>query len=102
MLKARTPDLPGYKWTYLRLNEDGSPAAGVFDGWPRAARELRVLDPCMGSGHFLVFALPILARMRMEEEGLSLKEALAAVLKENLFGLEIDRAAPRLRLSTWH
>ena len=50
-----------------------------------------MLDPCMGSGHFLVFALPILARMRMEEEGLSLKEASRAVLKENLFGLELDR-----------
>jgi hypothetical protein len=63
--------LPGYAWTYLRLNDDGSPAAGAFDGWPRTAKELRVLDPCMGSGHFLVFALPILARMRMEEESLT-------------------------------
>jgi hypothetical protein len=98
--------LPGYPWTYLRLNEDGSPAAGSYDGWPRAARDLRVLDPSMGSGHFLVFALPILARMRMEEEGLSLKSALAAVLQENLFGLEIDArcaqiAAFNLALAAW-
>jgi hypothetical protein len=98
--------LPGYTWTYLRVNEDGSPAAGSFDGWPRAARDLRVLDPCMGSGHFLVFALPILARMRMAEEGLSLKDALSAVLKENLFGLEIDArcaqiAAFNLALAAW-
>jgi hypothetical protein len=98
--------LPGYPWTYLRLNEDGSPAAGSYDGWPRAARDLRVLDPSMGSGHFLVFALPILARMRMEEEGLSLKDGLAAVLKENLFGLEIDArcaqiAAFNLALAAW-
>ena len=66
----------------------------------------RVLDPCMGSGHFLVFALRILARMRMEEEGLSLKESLSAVLKENLFGLEIDPrcsqiAAFNLALAAW-
>jgi len=98
--------LPGYQWTYLRLNEDGSPAAGSYEGWPRAARDLRVLDPSMGSGHFLVFALPILARMRMEEEGLSLKDGLAAVLKENLFGLEIDArcaqiAAFNLALAAW-
>src|SRR5579883_330199 len=104
--EGKDPALPGYQWTYLRLNDDGSPVAGSFDGWPRAARDLRVLDPCMGSGHFLVFALPILARMRMEEEGLSLKEALAAVLKENLFGLEIDPrcaqiAAFNLALTTW-
>jgi hypothetical protein len=104
--EGKDPALPGYTWTYLRLNEDGTPAAGTFDGWPRAARELRVLDPCMGSGHFLVFALPILARMRMEEERLSLKDALYAVLKDNLFGLEIDArcaqiAAFNLALAAW-
>jgi len=104
--EGKDPALPGYQWTYLRLNEDGSPAAGSYDGWPRAACDLRVLDPCMGSGHFLVFALPILARMRMEEEGFSLKEALAAVLKDNLFGLEIDArcaqiAAFSLALAAW-
>src|SRR5579883_531075 len=104
--EGKNPALPGYQWTYLRLNEDGSPAAGSYDGWPRAACDLRVLDPCMGSGHFLVFALPILARMRMEEEGFSLKEALAAVLKDNLFGLEIDArcaqiAAFSLALAAW-
>lgn len=98
--------LRGYEWTYLRLNDDGSPAAGAFDGWPRTARELRVLDPSMGSGHFLVFALPILARMRMEEEGCSLQEALVAALNENLFGLEIDArcaqiAAFNLALAAW-
>ena len=38
------------------LNEDGSPAAGVFEGWPTMVKQLRVLDPCMGSGHFPVFA----------------------------------------------
>ena len=104
--EGKDPALPGYSFTYLRLNEDGSPAAGSFDGWPRTTKELRVLDPSMGSGHFLVFALPILARMRMEEEGLELKDALSVVLKDNLFGLEIDErcaqiAAFNLALATW-
>ncbi|MEB2363920.1 MAG: hypothetical protein OZ929_21480 [Bryobacterales bacterium] len=98
--------LPGYEWTYLRLNDDGSPAAGSFDGWPRAARDLKVLDPCMGSGHFLVFALPIIARMRMEEEGLSLRDGTTAVLRDNLCGLELDArcaqiAAFNLALAAW-
>jgi hypothetical protein len=100
------PDLPGYTWTYLRLNEDGSPSAGTFDGWPKSAKELRVLDPCMGSGHFLTFAVPILARMRVAEEGSSLCEAVAAVLRDNLFGLELDPrcsqiAAFNLALTAW-
>jgi hypothetical protein len=50
--EENNPILPGYDWTYLRLNDDGSPVAGGFDAWPRAARDLRVLYPSMGSGHF--------------------------------------------------
>jgi hypothetical protein len=99
-------ELPGYEWTYLRLNEDGTPVAGSFDSWPKAAQELRVFDPCMGSGHFLTFALPILARMRSIEEGTSLRDAIRAVLRENLFGLELDPrcseiAAFNLALTAW-
>jgi hypothetical protein len=104
--EGKEPALPGYQWKYLRLNDDGSPAAGAFDGWPRVARDLHVLDPCMGSGHFLTFALPILARMRMEEEGLALQDALATVLRDNLLGLELDVrcshiAAFNLALTAW-
>jgi len=55
------------EWTYLRfVREDGKPwrpAAGTFEGWPKAAKHITLLDPCMGSGHFLVFALPMLAAM---------------------------------------
>jgi hypothetical protein len=102
----QVPKLPGYDWTYLRLNEDGTPAAGSFSGWPRAAKEVTVLGPCMGSGHFLVFALPILVRFRMEEEQLSEEEAVYAVLRDNLFGLELDTrctqiAALNLALAAW-
>ena len=104
--EGKSYQLPDYEWTYLRLNDDGSPAAGRFDGWPRTARDLRVLDPCMGSGHFLVFALPILVRMRQEEEGLSLQDAVGSVLRDNLFGLELDArcsqiAAFNLALAAW-
>jgi hypothetical protein len=60
----------------------------------------------MGSGHFLVFALPILARLRMEEEDLSAADAVAAVLRDNLHGLEIDErctqiAAFNVALTAW-
>ena len=82
------------------------PAAGTFEDWPKAAAAIRFLDPCMGSGHFLVFALPILARLRMEEEGLSAAQAVTAVLRDNLHGLELDPrcsqiAAFNLALSAW-
>jgi hypothetical protein len=100
------PELPGYCWTYLRLNEEGAPSAGTFNAWPATAKELRLLDPCMGSGHFLTFALPLLTRMRIAEEGLSLSDAVCAVLRDNLFGLELDPrcsqiAAFNLALTAW-
>ena len=104
--KRGSSELPGYTWTYLRLDDEGCPIAGRFEGWPKHARELRVLDPSMGSGHFLAFAIPILARMRMEEESLSLPQAVRAVLGENLHGLELDPrcsqiAAFNLALTAW-
>ncbi|MFD0388789.1 Eco57I restriction-modification methylase domain-containing protein [Tistrella bauzanensis] len=102
-------------WTYLRFvrdkAEDGAegpwrPAAGTFDGWPKAAKDITVLDPCMGSGHFLLFALPILVAFRMAEEDLSERDAIDAVLRNNLFGLEIDPrctqiAAFNLAFAAW-
>jgi hypothetical protein len=91
---------------YLRLLDDGTPAAGTFEGWPRLVRDLKVLDPCCGSGHFLVAAFEILVVLRMAEEGLSAREACDAVLRDNLFGLEIDYrcvqiAAFALALAAW-
>ena len=98
-------------WKYLRFmqNKDTKqwvPAAGTFEGWPKEAKGIRFLDPCMGSGHFPVFALPILVRMRMEEESLSAKKAIPVVLKDNLFGLELDErctqiAAFNIALAAW-
>ena len=109
----------GYGFSYLRFvrePRDGDeaeqptgpwrPAAGSFAGWPRTAAELRVLDPCCGSGHFLVECLDLLVRLRMEEERLAPGAAVEAVLRDNLFGLEIDPrctqiAAFNLALAAW-
>ena len=104
---ARHPDqpLPTDK-SYLRLNDDGTPAAGSFPGWPTTVKELKVIDPCCGSGHFLVAAFALLKRLRMIEEGLSEAEAGEAVLRDNLHGLELDPrctqlAAFNLTLEAW-
>jgi hypothetical protein len=88
---GRHPDSPLLRtWEYLRYRDDGTPAAGTFEGWPERAAEITVMDPCMGSGHFLVAAADMLRAMRMEEEGLTQAEAAIAVLRDNLFGLELD------------
>ncbi|WP_447361525.1 Eco57I restriction-modification methylase domain-containing protein [Burkholderia vietnamiensis] len=76
--------------TYLRTLGDGTPAAGKLEGWPDHLRDFKLLDPCCGSGHFLVAAFLMLVPMRMECEGLGAREAVDAVLRDNLHGLEID------------
>jgi hypothetical protein len=75
---------------YFRTLEDGTPAAGKFEGWPGSLAEFKLLDPCCGSGHFLVAAFLMLVPMRMAAEGLSATEAVNRVLSENIHGLEID------------
>jgi hypothetical protein len=102
--------LPGCAWSYLRSTkaDDGpwAPAAGTFDGWPKTAAELKCLDPCMGSGHFVVAMFERMVALRIAEEGASEHAATAAVIKENLFGLEIDPrctqiAAFNLAMAAW-
>ncbi len=75
---------------YLRTLEDGSPAAGNFEGWPDILTDFKLLDPSCGSGHFLVAAFLLLVPLRMADEGLSAMDAVDAVLAHNLHGLEID------------
>ncbi len=112
--KAELPSksgLPAVVWTYLRFIQDAetkkwTPAGGTFDGWPKKAKDITFLDPCMGSGHFPVFALPILARMRMEEERGTAAENIHAVLKDQIHGLELDQrccqiGAFNLALTAW-
>jgi len=103
--------LPGVPLNYLRFvkrpQQTGwSLAADTFQAWPRTPSEITILDPCCGSGNFLVAALHMMASIRMEVEGLTPGEAVDRVLTENLFGLEIDRrcaddAAFALALAAW-
>jgi len=102
--------LPGCQWSYLRFIKAGdgkwTPAAGTFDGWPKTVGELKCLDPCMGSGHFVVAMFERLVALRLVEEGSDEAAAVAAVIRHNLFGLEIDQrctqiAAFNLALAAW-
>ncbi|EIC19847.1 Eco57I restriction-modification methylase domain-containing protein [Thiorhodovibrio frisius] len=106
----RKAAIPGVPLDYLRFikGEDDvwTPAAGIFDAWPKHLGELRVMDPCCGSGHFLVAVLQMLVPMRMALEDLSAQEAVDAVLRDNLHGLELDQrcveiAAFALALTAW-
>jgi len=98
---AAKDGLPAVVWTYLRFIQDGEtkkwkPAAGTFDAWPKKAKDISFLDPCMGSGHFPIFALPLLSRMRLEEEGATAQQNIYSVLESQIHGLELDQRCCQL------
>jgi hypothetical protein len=84
----------------------GTPAAETFPAWPDTLAQFKLLDPCAGSGHFLVSAFHYLVPMRRATEKLSARDAIDKVLAENLHGLELDArcveiAAFALALAAW-
>ena len=58
-------------------------------------RDIKVIDPCMGSGHILVYAFDVLMQM-YEDAGYSQRDAARSILENNLYGLDIDDRAYQL------
>lgn len=61
----------------------------------RTASDIKFLDPCMGSGHILVYAFDLFCKM-YEEEGFQSREIPALIFKNNLYGMDIDRRCYQL------
>lgn len=103
-----------------RLWLEGHPNAELYDGWkyyldeaeqePEVEaqlaklreeyrtikpEEIKVIDPCMGSGHILVYAFDVLMQI-YTSAGWDQREAAQSILKNNLFGLDIDDRAAQL------
>lgn len=103
-----------------RLWLEGHPDAELHDGWkyyldeaeqePEVETQLaklreeyktikpediKVIDPCMGSGHILVYAFDVLMQI-YTSAGWDQREAAQSILKNNLFGLDIDDRAAQL------
>ena len=60
-----------------------------------SAQDIRFIDPCMGSGHVLVYAFDLFCKM-YEEEGYQTREIPALILQNNIYGLDIDRRCYQL------
>lgn len=54
--------------------------------------DIKVIDPCMGSGHILVYAFDVLMQI-YESAGYSQREAAKSILEHNIYGLDIDDRA---------
>lgn len=103
-----------------RLWLEGHPNAELHDGWkyyldeaeqePEVEAQLaklreeyktvspdkiKVIDPCMGSGHILVYAFDVLMQI-YTSAGWNQREAVQSILKNNLYGLDIDDRAAQL------
>ena len=60
-----------------------------------SVQDIRFIDPCMGSGHILVYAFDLFCKM-YEEEGYQTREIPALILQNNIYGLDIDRRCYQL------
>ena len=57
--------------------------------------QLKVIDPCMGSGHILCYLFDVLMQIYLDN-GYSKREAVRSILENNLFGLDIDERATQI------
>lgn len=57
--------------------------------------DIKIIDPAMGSGHMLTYCFDMLSEI-YEDLGWSKREAVFSILKNNLYGLEIDKRASQL------
>lgn len=86
------PDSPlAYELDYLVRRKD--------EEFPKRSKkeptEIRLLDPAAGSGHFLLYAFDLFARI-YEEEGYLYEEIPNLILEHNLYGIDIDLRATQL------
>ena len=61
----------------------------------RSASDIKFIDPCMGSGHVLVYAFDLFCKM-YEEEGYHTREIPSLILTNNIYGIDIDPRCKQL------
>ena len=89
------------KWAYYVDEAEQDPAVAEQLRQMRAdtpinsPEDLKFIDPCMGSGHILVYAFDVLMQI-YESCGYNTRDAAVLILKKNLHGLDIDKRAYQL------
>lgn len=95
------PDFDHSEWKYYL--EEAKQEPEVFEQLNKIKEEhaklksedIKVIDPCMGSGHILVYAFDVLMDI-YRDVGYSDRDAAKSILENNLYGLEIDERAYHL------
>ena len=89
------------RWRYYMDEAEQEPQVAVQLAQIRAQEsriqpeEIRLLDPCMGSGHILVYAFDVLMEI-YRTQGYTDRDAVSAIIENNLYGLDIDDRAAQL------
>lgn len=88
---------------YVRMN----PETNLTENWEyfiknnsssediKKLEDIKFIDPCMGSGHILVYAFDLLLSF-YQENGYAARDAAELILRNNLYGLDIDERAYQL------
>ncbi len=90
-----------YGWKYYIPEAEQTKEKGAESGDIRANREhlkiedIKFIDPSMGSGHILMYAFEMLIQFYLEE-GYTEDEAAESIIRNNLYGLDIDEGAYKL------
>lgn len=93
VLLERFPQAEALRSQWVYFVENGEEP--TWDGKQRDIRRLRVMDPCMGSGHILVYAFDLLMQL-YRALGWSDAKAVRSILENNLYGMDVDDIAYQL------
>jgi hypothetical protein len=80
-------------WPYYVTPPAGNPPV---EREPKRVRDITLIDPCVGSGHFLVRAFDLFAQLYAEEGIEKPEDVPGLILEHNLYGADIDRRAVQI------
>lgn len=80
-----------FGWTYFLESEE----MNLNDYKNIVPEDIKVIDPCMGSGHFIIAIFDVLMDIYMNA-GYSSRDAAIKIIKNNIFGIDIDMRAYQL------
>lgn len=84
-----------FGWKYYMPTSDHNNTVIDKELANREVKDIKFVDPAMGSGHILVYAFDVFMQI-YESEGYSKRDAAVSILKNNLYGLDIDKRAYQL------
>ncbi|MEN2348446.1 BREX-1 system adenine-specific DNA-methyltransferase PglX [Lactobacillus helveticus] len=84
-----------FNWEYYMPSSEKNKVVIRPELANKEVTDIKFIDPAMGSGHILIYAFDILMQI-YETQGYSRRDAATSIIKNNLYGLDIDKRAFQL------